>query len=302
MLTATTRAGRVVSALVAALAVALLTLTPTAAAAAPAPDAPPPSQPAAEDVHAHMTAALAPERAVLSRVRFAVWLDDDQQRLYDARVARKRFADGVRTTVTIVEPELVRGTSMLWGTTRGDGERVEAVYRPVDRRVTEIAPVLPDDAFLGSDFTRADLGFVPRGETDLRLVGKRSLGQREVWVLEASPKDSWYYARIVTWVDGYTWLPVKREYYDRAGRLWKRAEYEGTIVEGTPVVTRITMEDVQAMTRSDLVVTELRFGEDAADALFRRGYLAKAGEHLADALPERDVPALHAAAAEAAEN
>lgn len=286
---------RLAIAFTAAMVAVLLALVPRTAAAKQATVADSPPQPTAEAVYARMSDALAPERAVLSRVRFAVWLDDDQQRTYDARVARQRGEDGVLTTVAIVEPELVRGTSMLWGTTRGDGEPVEAVYRPVDRRVTEIAPVLPDDAFLGSDFTRADLGFVPRGALEVRLVGKRTLDQREVWVVEATPKDSWYYSRIVTWVDGWTWLPVKREYYDRAGRLWKRAEYQGTIVEDVPVLTRLTMEDVQAMTRSDLVVTELRFGGEEVEALFRRTYLAKAAEHLAEALPDRPpAPALHA--------
>lgn len=245
----------------------------------------------AEEAYARMNAALAPARTLLSRAYLAVWLEDEQTQVYEALVARKGFANQARTTVVILEPEFVAGVRTLWGTRRADGTPVEAVYRPVDQRVTEIAPVMPDDPLLGSNFTRADLGFVGRGELELRLVGERKLNLNDTLVVEAKPRDSWYYSRILTWIDTRTWLPVKREYYDRAGRLWKRAEYQGTVFEDTPVVIRISMEDLQSLTRSELVMSRVRFGGAKDDVLFERTYLKRAKAHLLEALAPADAQA-----------
>lgn len=246
--------------------------------------APPALALSAEQAYARMNAALAPERTLLSRAYLAIWLEGEQTQVYEALVARKGFGDQARTTVVILEPEFVAGVGSLWGTRRADGTPIEAVYRPVDRRVTEIAPVMPDDPLLGSNFTRADLGFVARGELELRLVGERKLNLNDTLVVEAKPRDSWYYSRILTWIDTRTWLPVKREYYDRAGRLWKRAEYQGTLFEDTPVVIRITMEDLQSLTRSELVMSRIRLGDAGDDVLFDRAYLERAKAHLLEAL------------------
>ncbi len=240
----------------------------------------------AEQAYERMNAALAPARAVLSRAYLAVWLEDEQTQVYEALVARKGFEGQAKTTVVILEPEFVAGVRTLWGSRRPDGTRIEAVFRPVDQRVTEIVPVMPDDPLLGSNFTRADLGFVPRGALDLRLVGERQLNLNDTLVVEAKPRDSWYYSRILTWIDTRTWLPVKREYYDRAGRLWKRAEYQGTVFENTPVLIRITMEDLQSLTRSELVMSHVRLGDPGDDVLFERSYLERAKTHLQKALAE----------------
>ena len=250
--------------------------------------APPALALSAEEAYARMNAALTPERTVLSRAYLAVWLEGEQTQVYEALVARKGFGKQARTTAIILEPEFVAGVRTLWGTRRADGTPIEAVYRPLDQRVTEIAPVMPDDPLLGSNFTRADLGFVPRGELELRLVGERKLNLNDTLVVEAKPQDSWYYSRILTWIDTRTWLPVKREYYDRAGRLWKRAEYQGTVFEGTPVVIRITMEDLQSLTRSELVMSRVRFGDAKDDVLFDRAYLERAKAHLLEALASPD--------------
>lgn len=40
-------------------------------------------------------------------------------------------------------------------------------------------------------------------------------------------------------------MPVKRESYNRADRLWKIASYRDVIVDGEPVLMRLTMLDVQ---------------------------------------------------------
>ena len=81
---------------------------------------------------------------------------------------------------------------------------------------------------------------------------------------------------------------ARRVWTDRAGRLWKRAEYQGTVFEGTPVVIRITMEDLQSLTRSELVMSRVRFGDAKDDVLFDRAYLERAKAHLLEALASPD--------------
>ncbi len=259
----------------------LLLFTPRLASAAAAPAE---SSAEAEAIYARMLEVVAPERTVVGRVRLTTETAKGETHRYDALVARRRFEDGPRTTVALLGPDAAEGAALLWGTTRANGEPVEAIYGIAENRVREIAPVMPDDVFLSSDFTRADLGFVARGPMTFEYLGETEVNGREVYEILAKPRDSWYYSRIYTWVDRYSYVPVRREYYDRAGRLWKRANYESVTVNDMPAITRITMEDVQDDSRSDLLTLEMRVIENDGEELFRRTYLPRVAAQIRDLL------------------
>ncbi len=230
--------------------------------------APAAATPTADQIVANMREAVAPDETLFARARVATETRDDNIVVYETLVARRTLDDTVRTAIKFSDGSTFEDIAMLWGTRRDNGEMTEAVYLPHENRVREIVPVNPEQKFLRTDFTRADLGLVPRGEHTFDLVGVAEIGNRKTFQIEARPMDSAYFSRIVTWVAADTWLPVQREYYDRAGRLWKIGRYQSLVIDGHPTITSISLDDIQTGSRSNLVIESLRYEEAGHDWLF----------------------------------
>jgi outer membrane lipoprotein-sorting protein len=88
--------------------------------------------------------------------------------------------------------------------------------------------------------------------------------------IEEVPQDQGYYSRILTWVTADSLLPLQREYYDRAGQLWKTEVFEQvTVIDGVPTPLRIRMHDRQQGTTTELQMSKVRFDVDLPNTLFQ---------------------------------
>jgi hypothetical protein len=129
-----------------------------------------------------------------------------------------------RVMIRFSAPEALAGAGLLVEGVRQTRPRVH-LYLPdlgKPKRVTSREQL---EGFLG----RADLGLDeigqildPLGSERLRLIdGDAALDERAVWILEARPEqdDPSRYARTVTFVDRELCVPLRAEFYDRAGRL-----------------------------------------------------------------------------------
>ena len=68
---------------------------------------------------------------------------------------------------------------------------------------------------------------------------------------------------MLTWLDADTYLPVKREYYDRAGKLWKVVSWETKKIDGIPTVTSIELHDLQSRDTASWRVQAVAYHHDA---------------------------------------
>jgi len=114
--------------------------------------------------------------------------------------------------------------------------------------------------------------------------------------IEEVPKEPWYYSRIITWVTTDTLLPLQRDYYDRAGHLWKTEHFDQvTVLDGIPTPLRVRMHEVQQDTTTILQMSEVTYNVDLPDALFdpqrqrttvvsplRQPYRAQAQRHVSE--------------------
>src|SRR5205814_4580541 len=170
--------------------------------------------------------------------------------------ARKKTPDGSRALTVMLGPEAVRGLAILVQE-RGKEPDRQWVYVPAIRRVRELVPVESYQSFLNTDFTYADLGFVPR-DGSYKLLGAETRDGTRTTKVETVPRDRWYYSRIVTWVADDSSLPVRREFYDPAGLLWRIETWsEVTRVDGTPIPLRVRMEDVRQGGGTELRVSDV---------------------------------------------
>ena len=241
-----------------ALALALA-LTLALAADAPAADAPD-----AETIVRRMKEALEPDRPSTRTLELEISTDDGQTRALEAVQARS--ADAVLTVMTA--PEAVRGTALLVREGRDGRPPTQWLYVPTVRRVRQIVPATAYQPFLGSDFTLGDLGFVDGGGAYSTPVEERQDGRR-LYRLEARPREPQPHARVVTWVDAETWLPVRREVYDAANALWKVETFDRvTRVTDVPTPRRVRIEDVQTRGYSEMRIDDLRWDADVPASLF----------------------------------
>lgn len=224
-----------------------------------------------------MQEVFEPERPRVRKIEITVSGESRLETRWVARKATKVFPDGKRTLLVLLDPHDVRGNAVLIQEQKGKYD-VRWVYVPVVRRVRKLLPVSGYEPFLNTDFTYADLGFVDYSG-DYRLLGQESLGGKEAYKLEFSPQNRWYYSRIVSWVSKDTHLPLKRDYFDLGGHLWKEQTLEKvTVIEGIPTPLRIVMKDVQNGTRSVFEVSEVRYDLDLPDGLFDPQALSRAAE------------------------
>src|SRR5262249_54368709 len=148
---------------------------------------------------------------------------------------------------------------------------------PVVRRVREIVPVESYQSFLNTDFTYADLGFTRRAGTD-KLLGTETRDNLETYRVEEVPRATWYYSRIVTWVAADSWLPVRREFYDPAGVLWKVEKWaQVTAIDGVAIPMSVVMEDVRQGGSTEVRVSDVLWDCKIPDDAFDPDRLGTAG-------------------------
>jgi len=219
---------------------------------------------------AAMQDAMVPGQSQLTRVAVSLYRDGAQAptRTWQALVARQRFDDGPRTAIAMMAPEAARGSAMLTAPRPDDGDIGLWLFSPSERRARQLAPLQADRHFLVTDFNYGDLGLAKRRFVEPRLLGEEIIDGRKTWKVEVAPADDWYYSRIITWIAQDTMLPLKREYYDRAFRLWKVVEVRDAVVDDVPTILGMQVHDVQTNSRSDWTVRAVSYdgrGVDKAD-------------------------------------
>jgi hypothetical protein len=245
------------SSLIATTACILLTLSPAAAA-----------PPNAQTLAQRMKAALEPDRSSL-RTIVTVLRSGGETVQWTARQARKKLPDGNRQLTVLLEPADVKGIALLIWEHKDQAADAQWLYLPALRRVRQILPLGTFESFLGTDFTTSDLGFVDLRHRTFSFLGKDKIGDTPVDKIQEALNDPRYYSRIVTWIATDSMLPLRRDYYDVANRLWKTETFEDVkTIDGVPTPLRIVMEDKQEGSSTELEVSHVRYDAQIPDDLF----------------------------------
>ncbi len=112
----------------------------------------------------------------------------------------------------------------------------QAIYMPALRKVRTIGTSGGDSktgAFLGSDFSFADIGSLDRKYFDTKLVGEETAGGEACYKIEYTSKgkdtlDNYGYAKVVRWISVANGTSKQSEFFDRNGKPVKRLEVSGT--------------------------------------------------------------------------
>lgn len=218
-----------------------------------------------------MKRVFEPPEPRIADVSITIVTDTGARKTWAGRQARKPFRNGQRSLLYLAHPEHLQGTALLIAESgQPDDSAGDAmwIYLPTLDRVRKVSQADTFQRFLNTDFTYADLGFVDRrGRTQLLRTADDN--GTPVYEIEFVPEDSWYYSRIVTQVDPDSLLPIKRNYFDRADRLWKVQTFTRmAMVNDLPVPLLIEMRDVQQGSLTVLEYSNVVYEEDLPDELF----------------------------------
>ena len=247
------------------LATLLFVLASTAAAAPPT----------ADTILHQVKQALEPAQSSLRKVTLSVTQDGETAKV-EFGEARGRRGDKNHILIAVLAPADLRGTALLVKEEPGGPNDDTWSYIPAIRRVRKLVAPEAYSAFLNSEFTYSDLAFVSARET-VSLANDETRDGAHVYVLNAVPKQTWYYSRIETTVAADTHLPIERRYFDPAGALWKVERWQGvSLINGIPTALSVTIEDVQTKSSSTMTITDLEYGSDVPEALLQPGNLPSA--------------------------
>jgi hypothetical protein len=240
------------------------------ATAVAAPAADPPN---ANDLVARMKATLEPAKSSVRRLDLTISGDHGGASQWVVAQARKVVDGQPRLLTVVLAPLGHRGIASL--ITDGTPPST-ALYVPVVRRVRTLIPQDGYDAFLGSDFTFFDLGFVRRSDA-YTLAGAEARNGTDAWKLEQIPANRSFYSRIVMWIDKATLLPIEIDYFGPAGELWKVQTFDKIVtIDGQPAATSVTMKDTLTGGTSQITISKLKFDVDLPSSLFERAGLPEA--------------------------
>jgi hypothetical protein len=222
--------------------------------------------PDAQTLVKRMQAALEPARPGARRFNFTLSQDQVTTQVTVGE-ARKQIGGVWRSVLTVIAPASASGTAFLIQQ-GGAGQDTEWFYLPYVRRVRKLVSPEAYSAFFNSDFTYADLGFVDTGAM-YTVLGEGTHDGTKTYRLQGVPTATWYYGRWVITLDAETGMPIEREIYDTANQLWKRQRWgRVTVIDGVSLPGDISMEDLQAKSRTDIRMTGADYDVTLPDSLF----------------------------------
>lgn len=143
------------------------------------------------------------------------------------------------------------------------------IYLPSLRRNRKIEADMRGESFLGTDFNYEDLGLEELDFHQHSLRDKEKINGRNCYRVESVPDDSWWYGKIVRFIDTKSYLPRLTEYYAPGGGLFKVRTLDRVArIEKHDVPTVITMRTVPLGTSTRIEFSDVRFnmGVPASEA------------------------------------
>jgi hypothetical protein len=214
-----------------------------------------------------MRQALEPGRDMRASFTLAVAGRDGQAVTWSGRLVRRTGPDA-RLLLVFDHPADLRETEVSVARAAND-EIHTRVYLPAIRRVRDIEADARGESFLGTDFNYEDLGLEPIAFQRHTVTGEDTVNGTRCRKVESVPERGWWYGKIVRCLDPQTHLPVRTDYYDRNGILWKTRTIDTiATVQGHPTATSITMTTVPARTSTKMVLTDVRYDTGLGDDAF----------------------------------
>ena len=149
------------------------------------------------------------------------------------------------------------------------------LYLPALDLVKRIAATDERTSFVGSDFFYEDVSGRGIQEDDHELIKTTD----DAYVLKNTPKDPKLveFKDYTVWIDKKTFMPMKTEYYDRNGKLYRRYEVlEMKTIQGHPTVTKARMSNLNSGGNTVIEYDKVTYDIGIPKKIFSERYLRRA--------------------------
>ncbi|GAB4259954.1 MAG: outer membrane lipoprotein-sorting protein [Deferrisomatales bacterium] len=148
------------------------------------------------------------------------------------------------------------------------------LYLPALDLVKRIAASDKRTSFVGSHFFYEDVSGRSPAEDTHTLREETA----EAYVLDNVPKDPQgvEFTRYLVWIDKKTFLPMKADYFDARGEVYRRMEVlEVREIQGIPTVTRARMSDLRTGGSTEMRFEKVQYNEGISEEVFTERYLRR---------------------------
>lgn len=153
--------------------------------------------------------------------------DKGQKRERKNATTLKLQANGVDSNLLVKFsfPNDIKGTGFLQ-IEHSEGDDDQWIYLPALKKSRRLVANNKKDSFVGSDFSYGDISLPKVDLYQHTLLRTENIDSKDCYVIESIPANDTVkanngYSKKVTWVSKDSFVEVKVEYYDLAGRLLK---------------------------------------------------------------------------------
>lgn len=164
---------------------------------------------------------------------------------------------------------------MVWKNVGKDDDRW--LYIPAIDLVQRVAASNKRSSFAGSHFTYEDVSGRAPSLDSHELLSEESLNGKDAYVIKNTPLDpdlvefSYY----TVWVDKSTFLPIKAEYHDKGGRLYKvMTTDEVKDIQGIPTVVKASAEEIDGGS-TVVEFVDVKYDVGLKESVFDERYLRR---------------------------
>ncbi len=148
------------------------------------------------------------------------------------------------------------------------------LWLPALNLLKRIAPGDKRTSFVGSDFYYEDVS-----GRDIKDDKHILLKETDKWyVIKNVPKDpdSVEFSYYLVWIDKKTFLPMKAEYYDKQGRLYRRIIAKKVeIIQGYPTVVEAVAEDLIRGSKTINIFKNVKYNIGLKEKIFSERFLRR---------------------------
>ncbi|MBI5525630.1 MAG: outer membrane lipoprotein-sorting protein [Deltaproteobacteria bacterium] len=148
------------------------------------------------------------------------------------------------------------------------------LFIPGINMVKRIAARDAAQSFVGSDFTYEHVSGRDLDADEHRLLPDEKVEGKDCHVVESVPRSAAEYKRKRAWIDKSTLLPLKEEYFDGKGELFKAFKAdEVRSIGGVPTVIRRTMTNRKTGHTTTVSFTDVAYDAGIEADIFTERYL-----------------------------
>ncbi len=157
-----------------------------------------------------------------------------------------KFPEGKKTLTKFLYPDDIRDTGTLNMEVKGEDD-IQYLYLPAAQKLRRISG--KSQSWVGSDFAYQDIMETDLDDYTFENLGVETVDGYECYKYAQTPvsPDKSIYGREVHWIRKDVHVPVKKELYDKQGKLWKiiHAKVWRDVPVGTPYAWVVICQNMQ---------------------------------------------------------